>query len=356
MINRRKSRKIWVGDVAVGGDAPISVQSMTNTETTDIDATVKQINKLAEAGCEIVRIAIPTIADAKSISEIKRQIKIPLIADIHFNHNFALIALEQGIDGLRINPGNIGEKRKIEAVVLSAKEKKVPIRIGVNGGSLEKDLLKKYGKPTAEAMVESAFRHIRILEDMNFADIKISLKSSDVMTTVNAYRLLAKKCDYPLHIGITETGTQLSGAIKSAVGIGILLSEGIGDTIRVSLTSNPVDEIIVGWHILKSLHLRKRGVEIISCPTCGRCQIDLISLAEQVEKATQHFTIPLKIAVMGCIVNGPGEAQEADLGIAGGKGFGILFKHGEVVRKIKEEKLLEELLYEIELLEKKPKG
>lgn len=348
MIDRRACKKIWVGDVPVGGDALITVQSMTNTDTTDVDATVGQIGKLTDAGCEIVRVAVPTITAAKSLSAIKKRITIPLIADIHFNHNFALIALEQGVDGLRINPGNIGDRENVQAVVSAAKERNVPIRIGVNGGSLEEDLLEKYGHPTAEAMVESAFRHIRILEDMNYTEIKISLKSSDVVTTIEAYRLLANQCDYPLHVGITETGSLFSGMIKSAAGIGTLLAEGIGDTIRVSLTSDPVEEVKVGWEILKALNLRKRGIEIISCPTCGRTQIDLISLVEKVDEETRRFDIPIKVAVMGCVVNGPGEAREAEVGIAGGKGFGILFRDGNVIKKVNEDKLLSELIKEIE--------
>lgn len=351
MIDRRGCKKIWVGDVPVGGDALITVQSMTNTDTTDVDATVRQIGKLTDAGCEIVRVAVPTIKAAKSLSAIKKRITIPLIADIHFNHHFALIALEQGVDGLRINPGNIGDREKVRAVVSAAKERNVPIRIGVNGGSLEADLLEKYGHPTAEAMVESAFRHIRILEDIDYTEIKISLKSSDVVTTVEAYRLLAKQCDYPLHVGITETGSLFSGMIKSAAGIGTLLAEGIGDTIRVSLTSDPVEEVKVGWEILKALNLRKRGIEIISCPTCGRTQIDLISLVETVEDEIRRFDVPIKVAVMGCVVNGPGEAREADVGIAGGNGFGILFRNGNVIKKVNEDELLSELIKEIEKIQ-----
>ncbi|MHB8172286.1 MAG: flavodoxin-dependent (E)-4-hydroxy-3-methylbut-2-enyl-diphosphate synthase [Thermincolia bacterium] len=350
MYQRRKTRQIKVGSVAVGGDAPISVQSMTNTDTRDATATVEQINQLAAAGCEIVRVAVLDTEAAVAIKEIKSRITIPLIADIHFDYKLALEAMINGVDGLRINPGNIGTEEKVQAVVDAAKDKGIPIRIGVNAGSLEKKFLERYGHATPQAMVESALSHVAILEKLNFRDIKISLKASYVPLMLDAYRLLAGKVDYPLHIGVTEAGTVQSGTIKSSVGIGALLAEGIGDTIRVSLTGHPVHEIRVGYEILKSLGLRERGPVLISCPTCGRCQINLIQVAEEVEQRIQHLDKPLKIAIMGCIVNGPGEAREADIGIAGGKGVGLLFKKGEIVRKVPEEQLVETLLEEIERL------
>lgn len=347
-INRKKTRQINVGGVKVGDSAPISVQSMTNTDTRDVDATVSQIKRLEEAGCEIVRAAVPDKASAEALGGIKRQINIPLIADIHFDHRLALEAVKQGVDCLRINPGNIGDKRKIEAVVSACKERNIPIRIGVNAGSIEKDLLKKYGHPTPAAMVESALRHIRILEDLKFFDIKASLKASNVVNTIEAYRLISKKTDYPLHIGISEAGPLFSGAIKSAVGLGILLSEGIGDTIRVSLTADPVKEVEAAYEILKSLGLRKRGVNIISCPTCGRLEIDVIKLASEVEQRLSHIKEAIDVSVLGCVVNGIGEGREADIGIAGGRGIGIVFKHGKVMKKVKEKDLADLLVTEVE--------
>ncbi len=343
---RRLTRKIQLGNVAVGGDAPISVQSMCNTDTRDIAATTGQIESLAAAGCEIVRCAVPDEAAAEALAPICAQSQIPMIADIHFDYRLALMSLEAGVAGLRLNPGNIGERWKVEEVVRACVERSVPIRIGVNSGSLEKELLEQYGHPTAEAMVASALGHIRILEDLNYREIKVSLKSSDVRRTVAAYRLLAEQVDYPLHIGVTEAGTTWSGTIKSAVGLGALLYDGIGDTLRVSLTGDPVEEVRVGWEILKSLELRERGPVFISCPTCGRCQIDLIEIAEEVEQRLHNLPCRISIAVMGCVVNGPGEAREADLGIAGGKDQGLLFRKGEMVRKVPQEDLADVLVAE----------
>ncbi|MFV0421350.1 flavodoxin-dependent (E)-4-hydroxy-3-methylbut-2-enyl-diphosphate synthase [Oleidesulfovibrio sp.] len=334
-IARRKSREVTIGNVRIGGDAPIVVQSMTNTDTRDVEQTVEQINKLAEAGCEIVRLAILNEDAAWAIKPIKDQVSVPLVADIHFDHRLAVSALEAGIDALRINPGNIGGQKNVDKVVDAAKAHGSVIRVGVNGGSLERELVEKYCGPTPEAMVESALRHVRMLEDRNFDNIKISLKSSSVTDSVLAYRLLGQQCDYPLHIGITEAGTMLRGSVKSSVGIGILLWEGIGDTLRVSLTEDPVAEMAVAWEILRSLGLRYRGPEIISCPTCGRTEIDLISLAGEIERRLQNETESFKVAVMGCVVNGPGEAREADIGIAGGRDKGIIFRHGEVIRTVK---------------------
>ena len=347
---KKITRQIKVGNVAVGGDAPCSVQSMCNTDTRDVGATLAQIRALAETGCEIVRCAVPDMGAAEALGAIKVSSPIPVIADIHFDYKLALKVLDGGIDGLRLNPGNIGEKWKVAEVVRAAQERQVPIRIGVNAGSLEKELLEKYGHPTAEAMVESALGHVRILEDLNYDQIKISLKASDVMKTVSAYRLLSASVDYPLHIGITEAGTIFSGTVKSSVGLGILLADGIGDTMRVSLTGDPVDEVKVGFEILKSLGLRQKGVNFVSCPTCGRCRIDLISVAQEVENRLRSIDKPLTVAVMGCVVNGPGEAREADVGIAGGKGEGLLFRHGEVVRKVPENELADALVAEVEKL------
>lgn len=341
-----KTRRIYVGGVAVGGGAPVSVQSMCSTDTRDVAATLGQIRALAEAGCEIVRCAVPDREAAEALRSIRAECPIPLIADIHFDYQLALIALAGGVDGLRINPGNIGERWKVQEVVKACAERAVPIRIGVNGGSLEKELLEKYGHPTAEAMVESALGHVRILEDLGFDRIKISLKASDIRRTVEAYRQLATRCDYPLHIGITEAGTTWSGTIKSAIGLGALLYDGIGDTLRVSLTGDPVEEVRVGWEILKSLKLRERGPVFVSCPTCGRCQIDLIPIAEEVERRLHDLPKKIIVAVMGCVVNGPGEAREADVGIAGGKGQGLLFRHGAIVRKVPEAELAEALIAE----------
>ncbi len=342
----RPTRQIHIGPVAIGGGAPVSVQSMTNTDTRDVAATLGQIRRLAEAGCEIVRCAVPDAEAARALGAVRRESPMPVIADIHFDYRLALTVLEGGVDGLRLNPGNIGERWKVEEVVRACADRRVPIRIGVNGGSLEKELLEKYGHPTAEAMAESALGHIRILEDLGYDQIKISLKASDVRRTVEAYRLLAARVDYPLHVGITEAGTTWSGTIKSAVGLGVLLYEGIGDTLRVSLTGDPVEEVKVGWEILKSLELRSRGPVFVSCPTCGRCQIDLIPVAEEVERRLRDLPQKLTVAVMGCVVNGPGEAREADVGIAGGKGQGLLFRRGEVVRKVAEGELADALVEE----------
>ena len=344
MITRKCTRRITVGNVAVGGDAPVSVQSMTKTDTRDVAATVAQIRTLEEAGCEIIRLAVPDDDAAKALGSIRRQVSIPMIADIHFDYRLALEAIRQGIDGLRLNPGNIGAEWKVKEVVTAAKERSVPIRIGVNAGSLEKHLIEKYGHPNPEAIAESAEGHIRILEDLAFHDIKVSLKASNVMMTVNAYRLFSSRHDYPLHIGITETGPTFPGAVKSAVGLGILLAEGIGDTMRVSLTAPPEEEVRTAYEILRAVGIRKRGAEIVSCPTCGRCQVDLRSVAEEVARVLRSVDKPITVAVMGCVVNGPGEAREADFGIAGGKGVGLLFRKGEVIRKVPEEKMLEALV------------
>lgn len=348
---KKRTRQIHVGRVPIGGDAPCTVQSMCSTDTRDIPATIAQIRELAEVGCEIVRCAVPDLDAARALSQIKQMSPIPVVADIHFDYKLALQVLDGGIDGLRLNPGNIGEKWKVAEIVASAAERKVPIRIGVNAGSLEKELLQRYGHPSAEAMVESAMGHIRILEDLNYREIKISLKASDVMKTVAAYRLFSERSDYPLHIGITEAGTLFSGTIKSSVGLGILLADGIGDTMRVSLTGAPKDEVRVAYDILKAVGLRQRGVNFVSCPTCGRCQIDLIRVAEEVERRLQGVDRQITVAVMGCAVNGPGEAREADVGIAGGKGEGLIFRHGEVVRKVPEEKLADALMEEIQKLQ-----
>lgn len=349
---RRETRQISVGDVKIGGGAPVVVQSMTNTLTHEVAATVEQIRRLEAVGCEIVRVAVPDQAAAGSIAAIKKEIAIPLIADIHFDFRLALAALRSGADGLRINPGNIGSAANVKAVAAEAKERGVPIRVGVNSGSLEKEILRRYGGATAEAMVESALRHVELLRSCDFDDIKISIKASDVLRTVEAYRLLSSRTDLPLHLGVTEAGTLVSGTVKSALGIGILLAEGIGDTLRVSLTRDPVDEVRVGYEILKALKIRQRGPDIISCPTCGRCEINLVEIAERVESALIASTKPVQIAIMGCVVNGPGEAREADIGIAGGRGHGVLFKKGRVVRKVQEAELVDVLLDEVENHEK----
>ena len=354
-MERRKTRQIQVGKVKIGGDAPISVQSMTNTRTDDAAATLRQIGELAAAGCEIIRCAAPDMAAAEGLKRIVSESPIPVIADIHFDYKLALAAIDAGVDGLRLNPGNIGGNDRVAAVVDAAKKRNIPIRIGVNAGSLPKDLLEKYGHPTAEALVEAAWRHIHILEEMAYRNIKVSLKAHDVPLTVAAYRLLASQCDYPLHVGITEAGTINSGIIKSAVGIGTLLAEGIGDTIRVSLTGDPVREVKVAYDILKSLGLREYGPTLISCPTCGRTKINLENLALEVERRLEKISEPITVAVMGCVVNGPGEAREADVGIAGGINEGLIFKKGVVLKKVPEACIIDELFAEIDkiLLERK---
>ncbi|WP_196607093.1 flavodoxin-dependent (E)-4-hydroxy-3-methylbut-2-enyl-diphosphate synthase [Pectinatus frisingensis] len=348
MIKRRPTRQIHIGKVKIGGGAPISVQSMTNTKTEDTEATINQINELAAAGCDIVRMAIPDMKAAENISNIKENTNMPLVADIHFDYRLALTAIERGIDALRINPGNIGDADRVRKVVTAAKKKDIPIRIGVNAGSLDKKIMEKYGQVTPEAMVESAMQHVRILENMDFHDIKISLKAHDVPLTLAAYHLMSETADYPLHLGITEAGTVHTGIIKSAVGIGALLAEGIGDTFRISLTGDPVNEVKVANEILKSLDLREYGPTLVSCPTCGRCNIDLQAIADKVEKKLADVKAPIKVAIMGCVVNGPGEARDADLGIAGGKGEGLLFCKGQIIRKVPEADLVEELFKEID--------
>lgn len=346
----RKSRQILVGNVKIGGDAPVSVQSMTITDTRDVKSTVSEIRRLEDAGCDIVRVAVPDMDAARALGKIIEQINIPLISDIHFDYKLALEAVRQGVDGMRINPGNIGAKYRIKSVVDAVKERGIPIRIGVNSGSLEKDILKKHGSPTAEALVESALRHVRILEDFDFYDIKISVKSTDVKKMVKAYRMLAEQTEYPLHLGVTEAGTPKMGVVKSSIGIGTLLVDGIGDTIRVSLTGDPVNEVVAGINILKSLGIRNNGIELISCPGCGRLEIDLVKLVNDVEKRVHGFELPrpVKVAILGCVVNGPGEASEADIGIAGGRGKGMLYKDGKLVRSFKESQIVDELVKEIE--------
>lgn len=344
---RIKTKKIKLGNKFVGGDSPVSVQSMTNTDTRDPIATIEQIRKLELAGCDIIRCAVPDMEAAKALKEITENAKIPVVADIHFDYRLALEAIENGISALRINPGNIGSKERVEMVASSAKEKNIPIRIGVNSGSLEKDLLAKYNGVSAEALVESALKHVKILENVNFDDIVISIKSSNVQMMIDSYRLMSKKVNYPLHLGVTEAGTIWRGTIKSSIGIGALLSEGIGDTIRVSLTGDPIEEVKVGKEILKTFGYVKDGIEFISCPTCGRTSINLIKIANEVEKKLENCNKNIKVAVMGCIVNGPGEAREADIGIAGGKGEGLIFKKGKIVKKVKEEYLVDELIEEI---------
>jgi len=347
-IKRRETKKIRVGDVYIGGDSPITVQSMTNTDTRDVDATVNQIKSLEDAGCEIVRVAVPDVEAAEAIKYIKKSVSIPVVADIHFDYRLALLSMENGADKIRLNPGNIGDIDRVKAVVEVAKRRGIPIRIGVNSGSLEKHILKKYDGVTPEGMVESALGHAQILEDLGFDLIVFSIKASSVPMTIAAYRLMSEKTRYPLHIGVTEAGTIRGGTIKSAVGLGCLLAEGIGDTLRVSLTGDPVEEVRVGHDILRSLGLRKSGVEFISCPTCGRCQIDLIDIANKVEERLRWLNKNIKVAVMGCGVNGPGEAREADIGIAGGKGEVLLFRKGEIIRKIPQDRAVDELLAEIE--------
>ena len=349
MIKRRKTRQIQLGKVKIGGNAPISVQSMTKTDTRDVRATVQQIWDLEAAGCEIVRCAVPVREAAEQLGEIKRRIRIPLVADIHFNYKLALIAIEQGVDGLRLNPGNIGARKYVEEVVKAASERRIPIRIGVNAGSLEKDLLQRYNGPTAEGMVESGLRHIRILEDLGYNEIKISLKASDPLMMIEAYRLLADQVDYPFHLGVTEAGTPGIGTIKSAVGLGTLLAEGIGDTIRVSLAADPVEEVRVGREILKALKLKDEGLTFVACPSCGRADVNLVALAKAVEeKMLPYSHLDIHVAVMGCEVNGPGEARAADLGVAGGKGIGLIFKKGDVIRKVPEAQIVDALMEEVE--------
>jgi (E)-4-hydroxy-3-methylbut-2-enyl-diphosphate synthase len=346
-ISKRKTSQINIGNISIGSAYPVRVQSMTNTKTSNVSSTIKQIQALSQAGCEIVRLAVPDQASTKALTAIKKEVSVPLIADIHFNHNLALESIKAGIDGLRINPGNIGTHNKIKQVVEAAKSNGIPIRIGVNSGSIQKEILKKYKSPTPQAMVESAMLHVRILEKLDFNKIKISLKSSSVLDTIHAYQILADLVPYPLHIGITEAGTFTVGTVKSSIGLGILLWQGIGDTLRVSLTGDPVQEVKVAWEILRSLEIRQRGPEIISCPTCGRTEIDLLSLVQKVEMHLQSVTEVFKVAVMGCAVNGPGEAKEADLGIAGGKHTGIIFKKGKIIKKVPEKELLSEFIHEI---------
>ncbi len=343
-------RGVYVGNIKIGGGAPVSIQSMTNTDTRDVEATVAQIQRLAAAGCQIVRVAVPDSAAAEAVARIKPRISIPLVCDIHFDYRLALTCMENGADKIRINPGNIGDKNRVRQVADMAKAKGIPIRIGVNGGSLERDLLEKYQKPTADALVESALRHVEILDELNFSDIVVSIKVSDVPTMLAAYRKFSQISDIPLHVGVTEAGTRERGLLKSAVGIGSLLAEGIGDTIRVSLTADPVEEIYGAREILKILGMQKQGAELVSCPTCGRTQIDLIPIAEEVGRRIAHIEKPIKVAVMGCAVNGPGEAREADIGIAGGSGVGLIFRHGKILRKVPEKHIVDELMLEIDKL------
>lgn len=349
-MNRKITRTVDVGGVKIGGGHSISIQSMCNTDTRDADATVKQILSLEEAGCEIIRVAVPDAEAAEAVGKIKKMIHIPLVADIHFDYRLALECIKNGVDKVRINPGNIGSRERVKLVADAAKAKGIPIRIGVNGGSLEKDLLEKYGSPTADALVESAMRHVEILDDVNFEDIVVSIKVSNVPVMLEAYRKFSARTDIPLHVGVTESGTERMGTIKSSIGIGTLVSEGIGDTVRVSLTADPVREVYAAKDILRVLGERKNGIEFVSCPTCGRTRIDLISIASEVEKRLAGIDKPLKVAVMGCVVNGPGEARDADIGIAGGNGEGIIFKKGEILRKVPEDMIVEELVKEVEKL------
>ena len=345
---RNKTKKINIGNVTIGGGSPVAIQSMTNTKTENVDATVAQIQALTEAGCDIIRCAAPTMEAAKALKEIKRQISIPLVADIHFDYRLALAAIESGVDKIRINPGNIGSTERIKMVVDAAKERNIPIRVGVNSGSLEKELVAKYNGVTAEGIVESAIDKVRIIEDLGYDNLVVSIKSSDVLMCVKAHELIADKIPYPLHVGITESGTLTSGNIKSALGLGMILGQGIGDTIRVSLTGDPIEEIKSAKLILKTLGLRQGGIEVVSCPTCGRTQIDLIGLANKVENLVAAYPLDIKVAVMGCVVNGPGEAKEADLGVAGGIGEGLLIKKGEIFKKVPEDQLLDALKYELD--------
>lgn len=347
---RKQKRIVNIGGVKIGGDNPVAIQSMCNTDTRDVKATVNQIHELENAGCEIIRVAVPDMVAAKAVADIKKQIHIPLVVDIHFDYRLALECMKNGADKVRINPGNIGDRDRVKQVVEMAKEREIPIRIGVNGGSLERELLQKYGGVTADALVESAMGHVAILDELNFNNVVVSIKISDVPKMLCAYRKFNEISDIPLHIGVTESGTLKGGTVKSAVGIGALLAEGIGDTMRVSLTANPVEEIYAAYDIQKVLGMRKTGAEIVSCPTCGRTQLDLISIANEVEKRTANIDKPIKIAVMGCAVNGPGEAREADIGIAGGKGEGLIFKKGEIIKKVPQDSLVDELMKEIETL------
>lgn len=344
---RNLTKEVSVGNVKIGGENPVAIQSMTNTPTEDVDATVEQILRLEAAGCEIIRCAVPTMEAAEALREIKKRIHIPLVADIHFDYRLAIASIENGADKIRINPGNIGSADRVKAVVDKAKEYQIPIRVGVNSGSLEKPFLEKYGQVTAQGIVESALDKVRMIEDMGYDNLVVSIKSSDVLMCVEAHELIAKQCPYPLHVGITEAGTVYSGNVKSSVGLGIILHEGIGNTIRVSLTGDPAEEVRTAKLILKTLGLRKGGIEVVSCPTCGRTKIDLIGLAEQVEKMVEDIPLDIKVAVMGCAVNGPGEAKEADIGIAGGIGEGLLIKKGQIVKKVKEEDLLSTLRQEL---------
>ncbi|ACO85188.1 flavodoxin-dependent (E)-4-hydroxy-3-methylbut-2-enyl-diphosphate synthase [Clostridium botulinum] len=345
---RKSTKKVKVGSMYVGGDSPISIQSMTNTDTRDVKSTLNQINKLEKIGCDIIRCAVPDIEASEALKIIAKESKIPVVADIHFDHKLALESIKNGVDALRINPGNIGSMERVKMVAEAAKEKSIPIRVGVNSGSLKKDILDKYGRVCPEALVESALQHVNILEKCNFNDIVISIKSSNVIQMIESYRLISEKVNYPLHLGVTEAGTTFRGTIKSSVGIGTLLAEGIGDTIRVSITGDPLEEIKIGKEILRSLGYVNEGIEFVSCPTCGRTNIDLISIAEEVEKRLLNCNKNIKVAVMGCVVNGPGEAREADIGIAGGKGEGLIFKKGEVIKKVKEKNIIDELIKEIE--------
>jgi (E)-4-hydroxy-3-methylbut-2-enyl-diphosphate synthase len=354
-LERRKTRPVKIGDVSIGGGAPIVVQSMTKTYTKDIEGTVDQIKRLEKAGCEVVRLAVPDRESVEALGKIKKRVAIPLVADIHFDHKLALASLEKGVDALRINPGNIGAKEKVREVVKAAKDYAVPIRIGVNSGSLEKNLLRKYGKATAEAMVESALRHVRILEDMDFQDIKVSLKAPDVFRTVKAYQLLAEDVDYPFHAGITESGSLVPGSIRSSVGLALLLSQGLVDTVRVSLTAAPEEEVRVAFLILSSLGLRSYGPYIVSCPICGRCEVDLMTIAQEIEKRLSAVKSDIHLAVMGCMVNGPGEAREADIGLACGQGKGVLFKKGKVYRQLEEKEIIPEFIKEVKKYEKSRK-
>lgn len=347
---RKQKRIVNIGGVKIGGDNPVAIQSMCNTDTRDVKATVNQIHELENAGCEIIRVAVPDMVAAKAVADIKKQIHIPLVVDIHFDYRLALECMKNGADKVRINPGNIGDRDRVKQVVEMAKEREIPIRIGVNGGSLERELLQKYGGVTADALVESAMGHVAILDELNFNNVVVSIKISDVPKMLCAYRKFNEISDIPLHIGVTESGTLKGGTIKSAVGIGALLAEGIGDTMRVSLTAKPVEEIYTAYDIQKVLGMRKTGAEIVSCPTCGRTQLDLISIANEVEKRAANIDKPIKIAVMGCAVNGPGEAREADIGIAGGKGEGLIFKKGEIIKKVPQDSLVDELMKEIETL------